>query len=128
MKMPRIAPSSSHRFHISAALRLSCLSSILLLTGCDTLGLPNLSHHDEVPPEAKAMPRLVEVPPPTTQDTPWPRLGDVPFKPKDFSTKPIYEYNMDEMARERGEAEADKKNVQQQAPVPEGELPQPSKQ
>jgi len=105
------------------AVSIVCLSCVLLM-GCDSLGLPNLTHHDEVPAEAKAVPRLVEVPPATTQDMAWPRLGDVPFKPKDFSTKPVYEHYIDELEFHRAEAEEAKKQAEEHTPVPEQESPQ----
>ena len=91
--------------------------SFFLLAGCDSLGLPNLLRHDEVPPEIKAAPRLVEVPSPSAEDQAWPRLGDVPFKPKDFSPKPVYDQDMDELEFHRDEAEAAKRKALAEDPT-----------
>jgi hypothetical protein len=79
--------------------------------------VPNFWGHDEVPDEVKAQPRLLEVPPPSTEEKDWPRLGDVPFKPKDFSPKPAYDQEMNELEQDRSEAETAKKNALESAPV-----------
>ena len=119
MKFPSIALASSSRAHISATAITLCLVCVLFLAGCEDVKIPNLSHHDEVPTEAKEAPRLVQRAPPVAEDAPWPRLGDVPFKPKDFSTKPVYEHYMDELEFHRAEAQDEKKRVEGEAPASE---------
>jgi len=88
----------------------------LFLSACDSLGIRDILAPDQVPQMAKDEPRIVAAPPPVAPETPWPRLGDVPFKPNDFSTKPVYDHYMDELTDDRIGAEADKKEVDQ-APV-----------
>jgi hypothetical protein len=84
----------------------------LLLAGCESLGLPDITRHDEVPLEAKAEPRLVTVPLPAAADQPPPPLGGVPGKPKDFSPKPVYDHYMNELEFDRAEAETRKKTLE----------------
>jgi len=86
-----------------------------LLAACDSIHVPDVTGHDEVPPAVKAEPRLVEQPPPLTGNEPWPRLGDVPFKPKDFSTQPVYNHYMNELEYDRGEADAAKQKVRDES-------------
>lgn len=81
-----------------------------LTVGCDTLGLPDLTRHDEVPDEVKAMPRQVTIPAETEYED-WPRLGDIPSKPKNFPPKAEYNHYMDELQHHRAEADALKKEV-----------------
>ena len=118
MKSPCIASHSSHHPDNRMKLPSLCLFGLLLLTGCDSFDSIRLFHHDEVSPEARAAPRLVPSAPPSTDETPWPRLGDVPFKPQDFSTKPVYEQDMIDLAAERDAAAEAKKRVQGEAPIP----------
>ena len=100
---------------LASASSIVFMSCIFILAGCDSLGLPSgVLHHDEVPPEVKAEPRLVETPPPIPDDEAWPRLGDVPFKPKDFSTQPVYNHYMNELEFHRDEAETTKKKAQEE--------------
>ena len=73
--------------------------------------------HDEVPDEIKAQPRLVETPPPLTDGKAWPRLGDVPFKPKDFSSKAVYDRDMSELEHHRFEAETAKREMLKNDPA-----------
>ncbi len=108
----------------TSASSIVFLTSFFLLAGCDSLGLPNLLRHDEVPPEVKAVPRTLEAPPLAMEDNTWPRLGDVPFKPKDFSPKPVYDHYMDELEFHRDEAEAAKKKALAEDPVLDDVAPQ----
>jgi hypothetical protein len=103
----------------ASALSIALMFSFFLLAGCETLHLPNLTHHDEVPPEVKAQPMLIATPPPQGDPAGWPRLGDVPFKPKDFSPQPVYDHYMDELEFHRDEAEDAKQKAQEDDPVPE---------
>lgn len=101
----------THRF---ASLIL--FGACFFLAGCGQFGLPDLTRHDEIPPKVKAQPRLVEVPPLPTDAT-YPRLGDVPFKPNNFSPKPIYNHYMNEMEFDRDSARREKDDVEQEAPA-----------
>ena len=84
--------------------------SFFLLVGCSAIGLPDLTRHDEVPDEVKALPRQVSIP---TEDEGqgWPRLGDIPSKPKDFPTPTVYKQHMEEMEFHRSEAEEAKRRA-----------------
>jgi len=88
------------------------LTSLMLLVGCDSLGMRNYLAADQVPQSAKDQPRLVESPPTPTGNEAWPQLGDVPSKPNDFSPKPVYDHYMDELAYDRGEAQSQKKEIE----------------
>jgi hypothetical protein len=92
---------------------------LLCLTSCDSLGIRDIFARDQVPPDVKAAPLQVASPAPIPEDAPkvWPRLGDVPFKPKDFSPPPVYNQNMDELEFQRAEAGADKMRVEDEAPL-----------
>ncbi len=100
------------------------LLSFFLLAGCDSIHVPNLFGHDEVPDEVKAQPRLVETPPPSLDEINWPRLGDVPFKPRNFSAKALYDRSMEELESERVEAETIKRETFQNNPIPGDAAPQ----
>jgi hypothetical protein len=91
------------------------LLGFLLLTGCDSFNIHNPTLHDQVPDSVKAQPLVVETAPPVPPSTPYPRLGDVPTKPKDFSPKPVYEHYMDEMEYDRTQAQEEKKQIDQEA-------------
>ena len=98
------------------ALSIALVCAALFLSGCEMGVIPDITRYDYVPPEVKAQPRLVETPPPLSPDQAWPRLGDVPFKPKDFSPKPVYLHYMDELDFERVEAQDAKKKAEEAAP------------
>jgi len=112
------------------ALSIVSLASIILLAGCESIQsihIPNLlSSEDEVPDEVKDQPRFVEIPLTPEEEAAWPRLGDVPFKPKDFSTPSAYNKTMNELKQDRVEAEAAKNNVlsENYAPVSAAGAPQ----
>ncbi|MCL2473458.1 MAG: hypothetical protein FWF23_00920 [Alphaproteobacteria bacterium] len=65
--------------------------------------IPRVFSHDQVPDEVKNKPMIVNVDKNT--DDSWPRLGDVPGKPKDFPTKAQYNQEMDDLMATRLEAE-----------------------
>ncbi len=88
-----------------APLFLACLCMIACFTGCDQLEMRDVLAPDQVPPKVRAAPRLVETPPPIAEQAPWPRLGDVPFRPKDFSTKQDDQKDMDELSADRVQGE-----------------------
>ncbi len=96
-------------------------SSILLLACfCCTAGcglyVPRLFEHDEVPPEIKNAPRLVQVPPETKTEESWPRLGDVPGRPKNLTPQDVYERHVEELQQERAESEAVKREALENDP------------
>jgi len=68
--------------------------------------MPNIFSGSEVPQDVLNEPRLVAKP--ATEDlhaVPWPRLGDVPAMPKDFSPQPVLDQTVTEMHNERSENE-----------------------
>ena len=96
---------------------LSILFCCWLLVGCESLGIRDPFLYDQVPPDVKAEPRLVALPPPVSQTTPWPRLGDVPFKPHDFSTKPVYDHYMSELEFDRAESQTARTQLESESPA-----------
>ncbi len=95
-----------------AASSILCLLCLFALGGCDMLGIPSLATHGTVPDDVKAQPRLIQTPDPTMADpSGWPRVGDVPFMPKDFSPPAAYNHYMNEMEFERDEAGAAKQQA-----------------
>jgi len=101
------------KFLASASSIPLCL---LLLAGCDSLGIHDMTRKDQVPDDVKAQHLIVQTAPPTDADTPWPRLGDVPRKPYDFTPKPVYDHYMDEMEYDRDVAQEEKKKVETSEP------------
>lgn len=83
----------------------------LLLTGCGGNGpstLPHVFSGSEVPSDVLLEPRLVPVPKTgDISDQSWPRLGDVPAKPKTFSPQPVLEQSVDELEFDRTQARKD---------------------
>ncbi len=93
-----------------------------LLGGCasiENVYIPNVFGDDEVPEEVKAQPGFIviegepeEAIEPVIIDEKesadgesWPRLGDVPFKPKDFTPPEEYDQTMAKMENDRAEAD-----------------------
>jgi hypothetical protein len=99
----------------SSIVSLMCF---FLLCGCEEIHVPNFFGHDEVPDEIKAEPRVLDIAPPSTNDEDWPRLGDVPFKPKDFSPKVTSDHYMNELEFHRAEADVAKKEALKNDPEP----------
>jgi hypothetical protein len=98
----------------SLAPSIMCFLSLLCLSGCDSLGLRDLFAQDQVPPAVKSEPMLVSTIPPTTKEQTWPRLGDVPFKPKDFSPQIVNDHYMNELEYHRDEAVVAKSQAAQE--------------
>lgn len=94
-----------------------CLCLIAALTGCDSLDLRNPFLPDQVPPEVRAEPRLVGTPDSMPVTNTYPRLADVPFKPKDFSPPPVYTHYMDQLEYERAEGDVEKAHVEAESPA-----------
>lgn len=82
----------------SSIVSLMCF---FLLAGCENLHVPNFFGYDEVPDSVKEQPRFVEVPSSPVEGEGWPRLGDVPFKPADFSSEESYGRSIQEMKDEQ---------------------------
>jgi hypothetical protein len=87
------------------ALR-NIFAGLILLTavGCSDsdITLPHVISGNEVPPEVLAEPRLVPVPPPADSDNAvWPRLGDVPSKPKNFTPQNLIDASKEQLEEER---------------------------
>jgi hypothetical protein len=79
---------------------------LLILAACsDTdITLPEVFGGSEVPAESLNEPRLVAQPEPNTlTDKSWPRLGDVPSKPTNFSSHEAIQKTMQEMEDDRAE-------------------------
>jgi len=96
---------------------LSILGLCAALAGCGTFGLPDFTKKDEVPPEVRAEPVIIDVPPQNDADRQWPHVGTVPFMPKDFSPKPVYDHYMNELEYDRDESVAAKKDLLDNSPV-----------
>lgn len=93
------------------------LALLGLLAGCEDMDLDLTPPHvfgasnSEVPPEVLAEPRLVATPPANiAYDKTWPRLGDVPSKPNDFSSQDDIDTAMKEMTDDRTEGQQRKYN------------------
>lgn len=91
------------------------LSILCCIAGCDSLSIPNFFGPDQVPPEVKNAPRIVASPPLDKSDESWPRLGDVPGRPKNLTPTSEYERDVQELQQERAESEAVKKDALQNA-------------
>lgn len=98
------------------ASSIIALASFFLVAGCDSVHVPNLLGPDEVPDEVKAQPRAVQTYVLPAENEKWPRLGDVPFKPKDFTPKAVSEQEIRELEQARSEAEAARLGALQKAP------------
>jgi len=95
---------------ITLLTTIALLAMSGLLAGCDDMDLstPHVfgASNSEVPPEVLAEPRLVSTPPTNiAYDKSWPRLGDVPAKPRDFSSQDDIDTAMKEMQTDRTEGQ-----------------------
>ncbi len=59
---------------------------------------------------------LEKAAPPVDNDATWPLLADVPFKPSDFSPKPVYDHYMNELEYHRAEGETAKEKAEANDP------------
>ncbi len=88
------------------------LLGLVFLIACsdEAMTLPKVPHvfsGNEVPPEVMNAPRVVPVPSPEHQaNLPWLRLGDVPFRPKNFTPEPMIDASKLQMENERTIGEA----------------------
>lgn len=106
---------------------------VLILAACSTLGLddvktPHVFSGNEVPQEALDVPRVVKVPEPLSPDTPWPRLGDVPPKPHNFTSKTLIQETFQQMENDRDNAKVKQQEVESEDPpeLPHLDLTPPS--
>ncbi len=91
-----------------AATLIFCLAA-LAACGIQDMQAPHIWGENEVPPEVKAEPRLVSTPQDYNPDAaPWPRLGDVPSMPKDFTPRDQINQTMQQMENDRDAALAKK--------------------
>jgi len=89
----------------SYPLRSALILAALSLAACadSSVNLPHVFEGNEVPPEVVAAPRVVPQAAPINRAV-WPRLGDVPSKPKDFTPQSVIDAAKDEMANDRDDA------------------------
>jgi hypothetical protein len=94
------------KFRHESVEKIALALLLLALASCDDIeaSLPHAFGGNEVPPEVMAEPRAVQVPAGPANTT-WQRLGDVPFKPKDFTLPPMIDASKKEMQNDRTEAE-----------------------
>ncbi len=89
------------------------------LAACQDLGIrtPKVFNGIEVPDDTLNEPRVVPVPPPPPEQRVYPRLGDVPSKPKDFTPQPTINATKQEMDEDRSEARQMQENYQETPPM-----------
>ena len=101
---------------------------MLAATGCSTMSnvrVPHIFGANEVPPDVISTPRLVETAPSDeTQQESWPRLGDVPSKPTNFTGPVLVTETKAEMNGDRLAAQAVKRDYEASgAAITAGQLP-----
>jgi hypothetical protein len=95
----------------SSSVLLVC-GAALLLGGCGLFG------EGEVPQDVLNAPRLVATPAPgTAENATWPRLGDIPAKPADFTPPAVNHSLQQEMENDRSEANAIRQRVENPPPA-----------
>ena len=106
------SPSASVFFVIS-------LMSVFLLAACGEtdIKLPKVFGDSEVPSEVLNAPRVVPAPPQATEARTWPRLGDVPSRPKDFTPQATIDAAKAEMESDRADAQQRQQEYQAAPPV-----------
>src|ERR1700733_9212514 len=78
------------------------------LAACDAINniqWPHVYGPNEVPADVLNEPRPITVPPPVPEDATYPRLGDVPSKPKNFTPQPQIDQTKQQMDVERSEGQ-----------------------
>lgn len=103
----------------SAIKKNLVLLCLLGLGGCGGLDLPHVFSGDEVPEGAKNEPRLVGEPfngQPQSSKV-WPRLGDVPSHPKDFSSPDSISASMTTLENNRNDAVTERQSIVAQDPI-----------
>ena len=83
--------------------------------------MPHMFGGNEVPPDVMAAPRAVAAPSAELQaDTTYPRLGDIPAKPKDFPPPQALDLIKRDLARDRAEGNALKQQYELSVTPPMG--------
>jgi hypothetical protein len=107
-------------FKSASIVQFSACLILLVITSCDQMQYepPHVFGGSEVPDETLNQPRLVTTP---TADAmanlTWPRLGDVPAKPTNFTPQPILNQSVREMETNRDEGRHFKDEVDNPLPV-----------
>jgi hypothetical protein len=117
----------------SALIRALALSAAMLaLNACDSfekIDWPHVYGPNEVPESVVSEPRAVATLPPLPHDTTYPRLGDVPLRPKNFSTPAMIDQTKQDMDAQRYQADEMKVEYESAAdptqPVPVPPPPPP---
>jgi hypothetical protein len=76
---------------------------LISLAACDDFETPHIRNASDIPPEVLAEPRIVPQATETDIET-WPRLGDVPDKPKNFSSSRQINKTIQQLKQDRAEA------------------------
>jgi len=89
------------------------LAFMLPLTACSDSGDdgPHVFGGSEVPPEVLSEPRVVKSPT-NSVDPSYPRLGDVPAMPTNFSSRPAIQQAIQNMEEDRAEGERTKQQYE----------------
>jgi hypothetical protein len=99
------------------SIKITMALIVLSLASCGDARLPKVFGGSEVPSEVLNEPRAVPAPPPQTGPTVWPRLGDVPSKPKDFTPQLTIDAAKQEMQNDRADAERLQQDYQATPPA-----------
>jgi hypothetical protein len=99
---------------MKSILSVSCIRiipflAVLFIAGCadNVLDLPVVFGGNEVPSDVMGAPRLVTGPSSENAGTPgWPRVGDVPKRPKNFTPQPMIDQSKQELIDDRKGGEA----------------------
>jgi hypothetical protein len=95
---------------IKSLLMLACLVGLAACEQTNNIQWPHVFNGNEVPPDVANAPSAVTVDPPNPNET-WPRLGDVPSKPNDFSSPLVIQQTKRDMQTDRQQAETIKDEV-----------------
>lgn len=93
----------------SAFIITACVG---FLAACDNIHWPHVYGPDEVPADVRDAPRPIPTAQHAPEGTPFPRLGDVPSHPKDFTPDATIDQTKQQMEDDRDEANAIKQKVQ----------------
>jgi hypothetical protein len=82
-----------------------------VLAACEQVKTPHVFGTTEVPPDVLNEPRTVTSPSPEEMDKTWPRLGDVPSNPHNFTSQKDIDTTKQQMIDDRTQAEALRKQA-----------------
>ncbi len=90
------------------------------LGACDRINWPRVYGPDEVPQAVRDEPRAIETLPPVSKDETYIRLGEVPSKPKDFSSPTTINKTKQQLEDDKSEAQVfkDEAHTPSIEPVP----------